>query len=424
MEKKHSGEEDSDGAGAAEAPVGAAVPSTLEPQQQEEPQQEVEDLERTLDAVDSDMEELQEVEVMVCLNDNLNNSAWVSNEVTLSSGGAEEEAPDMGELDPPETWDMEDQSEANTAVTTGSEDFDTVYRSCFSDNINNNLSMTTVNIGDKVVTITGDTMDLVMEARRRIEEAEPIEPVEAGAVEAALPEDVFSGEDVVAGEMESSALVTEMPAPDGVNVDRDPGAEVLETEAQDLPRPALNTAAAPDTRAEEGSIQEPSTSTGGQSVGHKCSVCLKSFKHKGYYLQHLKTHQYGRQFKCQQCPSTFEHSSHLKNHIKDQHSLEKIACKQCGKEFRSSTNLKEHEKVFHAKKNKLYPIELKQEAFKLVGKLGVAETARQLKITRSAVNHWVTATKKTFTCNFCGKELCDSTRLKYHINRNHGKMNE
>ena len=248
--------------------------------------------------------------------------------------------------------------------------------------------------------------------------------MDAGAeeAEAALPEDVVSGEDAMAGEMESSALVTEMPAPDGDNVNRDTRAEVLETEAQDLPRPALNTAA--NTGAEEGSVQEPGSSTGGRSVGHKCTVCLKTFKHKGYYRQHLKTHQFGRQFKCQQCPSTFEHSSHLKNHIKDQHSIEKIACKQCGKEFRSNTNLKEHEKVFHEKKNKLYPIELKQEALKLVGKLGVAETARQLKITRSAVNHWVTATKKTFTCNFCGKELCDSTRLKYHINRNHGKMNE
>ena len=106
----------------------------------------------------------------------------------------------MGELLPPENMDMEEQSEANTAVTTGSDDFDTVYRSCFSDTINNNLSVTTVNIGDKVVTITGDTMDLVMEARRRIEEAEPMEPVEARAVETALLEDVFSGEDVVAGE--------------------------------------------------------------------------------------------------------------------------------------------------------------------------------------------------------------------------------
>ena len=164
---------------------------------------------------------------------------------------------------------MEDQSEANTAVTTGSEDFDTVYRSCFSDNINNNLSMTTVNIGDKVVTITGDTMDLVMEARRRIEEAEPIEPVEAGAVETALPEDVVSGEDTVAGEMETdSGQVTEMPALDCAvgGGGEDTGAELLEAEAQDLPGPALATGA--DTGAEETEsiVQEPSSSTGGQSV--------------------------------------------------------------------------------------------------------------------------------------------------------------
>ena len=67
-------------------------------------------------------------------------------------------------LVPPETLDMEDKSEANTAVTIGSEDFATVYRSCFSDTMNNNMSVTSVNIGDKVLTIMGDTVDLVMEA--------------------------------------------------------------------------------------------------------------------------------------------------------------------------------------------------------------------------------------------------------------------
>ena len=46
-------------------------------------------------------------EVEVCLTDHLdvlNNSAWVSNEVTLSIGGAEEE--EAPELLPPETRDM------------------------------------------------------------------------------------------------------------------------------------------------------------------------------------------------------------------------------------------------------------------------------------------------------------------------------
>ena len=55
--------------------------------------------------------------------------------------------------------------------------------------MNNNLSVTmaTVNIGDKVVTITGDTMDLVMEARRRIEEAELKEPVETALPDPPAP---------------------------------------------------------------------------------------------------------------------------------------------------------------------------------------------------------------------------------------------
>ena len=99
--------------------------------------------------------------------------------------------------------------------------------------MNNNLSvtMTTVNIGDKVLTIMGDTVDLVMETgaalenffyvvpeESEIEEAEAgaVEAgtVEAGAVEAVLP--ALPSEDAMAGEMEteSSGQATEMPAPD------------------------------------------------------------------------------------------------------------------------------------------------------------------------------------------------------------------
>ena len=71
------------------------------------------------------------------------------------------------------------------------------------DTMNNNLSFSTVNIGDKVFTVTGDTVDLVMEAgtalekyfnvvpeESEIEEAEPeeAEAVDAGAVDAELVE--------------------------------------------------------------------------------------------------------------------------------------------------------------------------------------------------------------------------------------------
>ena len=131
------------------------------------------------------------------------------------------------------------QSET-TAVTTGSKDFDTVFRSCFSDTMNNNLSVTTVNIVVKVLKITGDTMDLVKEACAVLEKhfnvvlESKIEEGEAGAVEAVLP--ALPSEDMVAGVMETdSGQATEMPT---LNCskgggDEDTGEEVLETEAHD-----------------------------------------------------------------------------------------------------------------------------------------------------------------------------------------------
>ena len=152
------------------------------------------------------------------------------------------------------------------------------------------VAMTTVNIGDKVLTIMSHTVDPVMEASAALEkyfnvvpEESEIEEAEAGAVEAVLP--ALPSEDAMAGEMEteSSGQATEMPAPDCSEGggDEDTGAEVLETvsEAQDLLGSPLDTAA--DTGVEECSVEEPCSSTGGQSVGHKCSVCLKTFKHKG-----------------------------------------------------------------------------------------------------------------------------------------------
>ena len=147
--------------------------------------------------------------------------------------------------------------------------------------MNNNLSvtMTTVNIGDKVLTIMSDTVDPVMEAGAALEkyfnvvpEESEIEEAEAGAVEAVLP--ALPSEDAMAGEMEteSSGQATEMPALDCSDGggDEDTRAEVLETVtgALDLPGAATNTAT--DTGVEESSIQKPSSSTGGQRKESYC----------------------------------------------------------------------------------------------------------------------------------------------------------
>ena len=84
---------------------------------------------------------------------------------------------------------------------------------------------------------------------------------------------VLPGEDLVAGEMETdTGQATKMPALDCSEGgdDEDARAEVLETVtgALDLPGAATNTAA--DTGAEESSIQEPSSSTGGQRKESYC----------------------------------------------------------------------------------------------------------------------------------------------------------
>ena len=270
-------------------------------------------------------------------------------------------------------------------------------------------------------------MDLVMEARRRIEEAEPIEQVEAGEVETALPDPPAVASDEAE---ESRSQVDEVPAlPSDVCGDgMEAGVELMETGDQEATLPAQVTTNSADTGAED---TEASSSTGqsvnGKNVknseGYKCSQCQKQYKDKQYFRQHLRNHQFGKQHKCQ-CGKEFEHRGHLKKHIKYQHSSEKIVCHQCNKEFRSHASLKEHVTVFHEKKDRLYSKELKEEAMNLVGELGKAETARRLGISYSAVSHWETKAKKTFTCTHCGKQLSDSTRLKNHIKRKHENLNE
>ena len=72
-------------------------------------------------------------------------------------------------------------------------------------------------------------------------------------------------------------------------------------------------------------------------------------------------------------------------------------------------------------KFKTYSKEQKQKALLLVEKIGKAETARKMNITYSAINNWVSAAKKGYCCSECGKALSDSTELKKHERRKHGK---
>ena len=73
-------------------------------------------------------------------------------------------------------------------------------------------------------------------------------------------------------------------------------------------------------------------------------------------------------------------------------------------------------------KFKTYSKEQKQEALSLAEKVGKAEASRKLNITYSAINNWEAAAKKTHCCSECGKALSDSTKLRDHERRKHGKQ--
>ena len=197
---------------------------------------------------------------------------------------------------------MEDKSEANA----GYEDFATVYRSCFGDTMNNNMSVTSVNIGDEVLTIIGHTEDLVKTASEVLNKyfnavPEENESEAADSVEATLPVPAS------AVEMESSFQVDVLGG-DGSDVGL--GVELMETADKEvevtLPAQVTTSpviASAADTGAEDAEASA-GQSVNGENVEnsdctkhYKCSVCQKQYRDKQYYRQHLKNHQYGKQYK-------------------------------------------------------------------------------------------------------------------------------
>ena len=123
----------------------------------------------------------------------------------------------------------------------------------------------------------------------------------ADSVEATLPGPAS------AVEMESSFQVDVLGG-DGSDVGL--GVELMETEDQEaevtLPAQVTTSpviASAADTGAEDAEASA-GQSVSGENVEnsdctkhYKCSVCQKQYRDKQYYRQHLKNHQYGKQYK-------------------------------------------------------------------------------------------------------------------------------
>jgi uncharacterized Zn-finger protein len=80
----------------------------------------------------------------------------------------------------------------------------------------------------------------------------------------------------------------------------------------------------------------------------KCPKCLKVFKEKWRYENHLKNVECDKIYTCEKCGITYKRKDHLASHNKSNpecagnvNSERRFAC-DCGKDFSSSSNLARH----------------------------------------------------------------------------------
>ncbi|XP_061681098.1 zinc finger protein 501-like [Syngnathoides biaculeatus] len=65
-----------------------------------------------------------------------------------------------------------------------------------------------------------------------------------------------------------------------------------------------------------------------------CPQCGKTFRHRSYFICHLRTHAGNRPYKCSLCPKDFSRRCDMKVHIRVKHTGETpFACPICGKGF-------------------------------------------------------------------------------------------
>ena len=279
-------------------------------------------------------------------------------------------------------------------------------------------------IGEKIITILGDSEELVGTVGSVVDNHFNVTPLseedseEAALLHSTIPQDM-SGPEVGSEDGDRDMEAATETAQEAVNSGAEAGDTAMETETE---QEVVN---AGGEAGDNGAVQ----AEGSSEKRYKCSLCDKSFSNKSYFRLHHKAHLFGKPFKCSECQKEFSHKHHLKKHQKYQHPSgdEKIQCPECGKEFRTHNNLKLH-MVLHQQqepytgKFKTYSKEQKQKALLLVEKIGKAETARKMNITYSAINNWVSAAKKGYCCSECGKALSDSAELKKHERRKHGKQ--
>eukprot|EP00088_Acartia_fossae_P050057 TRINITY_DN557_c0_g1_i1.p1 TRINITY_DN557_c0_g1~~TRINITY_DN557_c0_g1_i1.p1 ORF type:complete len:695 (-),score=102.65 TRINITY_DN557_c0_g1_i1:50-2134(-) len=92
---------------------------------------------------------------------------------------------------------------------------------------------------------------------------------------------------------------------------------------------------------------EPTSSGGKRKVAsvktiYRCDKCMKQFRIKRDFLNHINSHLGIKPFSCTLCQKSFTQKSHLNTHVDIHLGLKKHVCYKCGRSFNVKSNLKKH----------------------------------------------------------------------------------